>query len=215
MTISFFSWIPIVEFWYQSMKMNSKLQLLALLSLSFAIGYFTTNFFTNRKSKPAQQNFTLSSSLVLVNQDGDNVDLLQVTDKMKIVYFGFIHCPDVCPKTLATFSTMLKANPDLSKKAKFYFISVDPERDSSQALQEYLNHFDNRIIGLTGDRIDIERTRKAFQAEAKTIRLPNKDYTVDHSVFIYILDKQNKIIAVYPSGTSGEILSKEIGKFFK
>jgi pyrroline-5-carboxylate reductase len=106
---------------------------------------------------------------------------------------------------------MLKANPDLSKKAKFYFISVDPERDSSQALQEYLNHFDNRIIGLTGDRIDIERTRKAFQAEAKTIRLPNKDYTVDHSVFIYILDKQNKIIAVYPSGTSGEILSKEIG----
>lgn len=192
--------------------MNSKLQLLGLLSLSFAIGYFTTNYFTNRKSKPAEQNFTLSSSLVLVNQFGDNVDLLQVTDKMKIVYFGFAHCPDVCPRTLATFSAMLKADETLVEKAKFYFISVDPERDSSQALKEYLNHFDNRIVGLTGDRIDIERTRKAFQAEAKTIQLSNKNYTVDHSVFIYILDIQNKIIAVYPSGTSGDILAKVIAK---
>lgn len=194
--------------------MKTKLQALILILISFAIGYYSTNYFKKLSSKKIEQDFSLNSSLVLTNQYGEKTDLLQTSDKLKIVYFGFTHCPDVCPGTLATFSAILKSDESFSKKAGFYFVTVDPDRDSPDTLKTYLNNFNSNIIGLTGDRIDIEKARKAFQAEAKMVRLKNNDYTVDHSIFIYILNKENKVSAVYPSGISSDVLAKEIAKYF-
>ena len=117
------------------------------------------------------------------------------------VFFGFTHCPDICPTTLARISLALRdvSDPDL----RLYFVTVDPERDTAATLGPYMESFDPRIVALTGDRAAIDEAVASFGAVAERTALPGGGYTYGHSAAVLIVD-ENGLIADRISAESEE-----------
>ena len=124
----------------------------------------------------------LGGPFTLVNQDGRTVTQEDVAGRPHLVFFGFTHCPDVCPTTLYQISEVLRASGEKGRDLRALFITVDPERDRPEVLKEYLASFDGRITGLTGDPAAVEAAVKAYRAYAR--KVPTKDATTPgaHSV---------------------------------
>ncbi len=121
-----------------------------------------------------------------------------------LVFFGFTHCPDICPTALFEMSEVLKRlGPDADKTAAL-FISVDPERDTPEKLKDYVSSFHPRIIGLTGTPAEIEAVAKAYRAYAKKVPLEGGDYTMDHSAIVYLMDKEGRFVAPFNLKRSAE-----------
>ncbi|MDR3407290.1 MAG: SCO family protein [Methylovirgula sp.] len=114
-----------------------------------------------------------------------------------LVFFGYTHCPDICPTELFQLSQMLKAaGPD--KPLKVLFITVDPERDTAPVLKQYLASFDSRIIGLTGTRAQIAAVEKEYRVYArKEPSADGKSYAMDHTAIIYLMDKQGQFVSAF------------------
>jgi protein SCO1/2 len=115
-----------------------------------------------------------------------------------LVFFGYTHCPDVCPTTLFQMSEIFRALGS-DAKIKGLFITVDPERDTPDLVQTYAGNFDPRIIGLSGDRAAIDRVLAEYRVYAR--KAPgangNGDYTMDHSAVIYLMDRDGKFIRAF------------------
>jgi protein SCO1/2 len=112
-----------------------------------------------------------------------------------LVFFGFTHCPDVCPTTLAKLAQIKKSAP--IPGLRVLFVSVDPGRDTPDAVGAYARAFDPDFIGLTGDPQSIEKVGAAFGVAALRVDLPGGDYTMDHSAAVFLLDSRGRIVAVF------------------
>jgi len=112
-----------------------------------------------------------------------------------LVFFGFTHCPDVCPTTLVTLAAVKKSGalPDL----RVLFVSVDPQRDTPPVLAAYVHAFDPDFIGATGDAAEIARLAQKFGVAVARVDLPGGDYTMDHSAAVFLLDRRGEIVAVF------------------
>ncbi len=133
--------------------------------------------------------------------------------KLAIVFFGYASCPDICPTTMAHLAQVMENLGDKSDKARIVFISVDPHRDTPDVLQEYVNLFNDKAIGLTGSEKQIQdiarRYRVAYQIE-KPKDSNDKSYEVAHSRGIYIFDSEGKARLLASDGESIEGLTKAI-----
>lgn len=132
----------------------------------------------------------------LIDQNGQVVTNEQFKGKVQLVYFGFATCPDVCPMALGRMSAALNELPDRTlKKVVPVFISVDPERDTPEALKAYLQ-FDERIVGLTGDPEAAKHARESFKVYAKKVELVESEaeYTMDHTSHFFVVDKNGQPI---------------------
>ncbi len=114
-----------------------------------------------------------------------------------LVFFGFTHCPDICPTKLFEISEVLRAAGTKGEKLRALFISVDPERDTVETLKSYLGSFDPRIIGLTGDRAAIDAAIKAYRGYSKKVPLKDGDYTMDHTALVYLMDKKGGFVGAF------------------
>jgi protein SCO1/2 len=113
----------------------------------------------------------------------------------KLVFFGYTHCPDVCPTTLYEMTKVFqKLGPD--KKIAGIFITVDPERDTPVVMKEYMSNFDPRMIGLSGTRAQIDPVLKEYHVYARKVPTDDGsgDYSMDHSSIVYLLDKQGRFV---------------------
>ena len=127
----------------------------------------------------------------LVAQDGRTVTDKDFAGRPQLVFFGYTHCPDVCPTTLFQISEILRTlGPDA--KVSALFVSVDPERDTPASLKDYLSSFDPRIVGLGGDRAAVDAAIRAYRVYAKKIPGQNGDYTYDHTAMVYMMDKAGR-----------------------
>jgi len=114
-----------------------------------------------------------------------------------LVFFGFTHCPDVCPTTLFDISEVLKSlGPDADRTGAL-FITVDPERDTPAVLKDYLANFDPHLRGLTGDPAAVQAALKAYRVYAKKVPLQGDDYTMDHTAVVYLMDKDGRFVAPF------------------
>ena len=136
----------------------------------------------------------IGGSFAMIAQDGRVVTNADLAGRPYLVFFGYTHCPDLCPTALFDISAVFKElGPD--KKIAALFVTVDPERDTPDILKTYLENFDSRIIGLTGDSPATEAIAKAFRVYAK--KVPGEksgDYTVDHTGVVYLMDKRGKFV---------------------
>lgn len=114
-----------------------------------------------------------------------------------LVFFGFTHCPDICPTKLFEISEVLRAAGTKGERLRALFISVDPERDTIETLKSYLGSFDPRIIGLTGDRAAIDAAIKAYRGYSKKVPLKDGDYTMDHTALVYLMDKNGGFVGAF------------------
>ncbi|WP_338696431.1 SCO family protein [Bradyrhizobium sp. 26S5] len=124
--------------------------------------------------------------------------------KLMLVYFGFTYCPDVCPTDLQAIALVLdKLGPD-GDQVQPIFITVDPERDTAAHLAEYVPLFHPRLIGLTGSADAIRQVADAYKVYYARVPLKDGDYTVDHTAYIYLMDRDGNYLGFFPPGTSAD-----------
>jgi len=111
------------------------------------------------------------------------------------IFFGFTNCPDVCPMTLNKMDIVLDKLKNKKKNVKFFFISVDPERDTPEVVKNYLNNFENNFVGITGEPEKIFLLYQSWGVMSKKIFLENGEYNIDHSSPVILL-KEGKYIAM-------------------
>jgi len=148
----------------------------------------------------------------LVNQDGQMVTDQDYKGRPFLVFFGFTHCPDVCPTTLFEVSEIMRnLGPD-GDRMRTVFITVDPERDTPAALKEYLSSFDPRMSGLTGDPDAIATVAKGYRAFYRKVPLEQGGYTMDHTAIVYLMDKQGRFVAPFSLKRTTEASVAELRK---
>src|SRR6185295_11674735 len=131
-------------------------------------------------------------SLELQDTSGRVRHLEDFRGKAVVLFFGFTHCPDVCPTTLADIAGALKALGPDAERVQVLFVSVDPERDTPELLDKYVRAFDARIVALRGDLAATQRIAKEFKIYFEK-RKQGDSYTVDHSAQSYVLDPQGRL----------------------
>lgn len=133
----------------------------------------------------------------LVNQDGKTVTEKDYLGKPLLVFFGFTHCPDICPTTLFEISEVFNRLGKDAEKVSAIFVTVDPARDTPEKLKLYLSSFHPRISALSGSEAQVEAIKKAYYVFAKRVPLEGGSYTMDHTSVVYLMDKQGKFIAPF------------------
>jgi protein SCO1/2 len=131
-------------------------------------------------------------ALELTDHTGKPRHLEDFRGKAVVLFFGFTHCPDVCPTTLVDVSNALKALGPDAQRVQVLFVTVDPERDTQGALAKYVTAFDPRFLGLRGDAATTQRAAKEFKIYYEK-RKSGDSYSVDHSGQSYVLDPQGRL----------------------
>ena len=132
--------------------------------------------------------------LALTGHDGKPRVLADFRGKAVVVFFGFTHCPDICPTTLADAAQAMKALGKDAERVQVLFVTVDPERDTPELLARYVPAFDARFLGLTGDPAAVQKAAKEFRIyyEKRAGKTPG-EYSVDHSAQSFVLDPQGRL----------------------
>lgn len=125
-----------------------------------------------------------------------------------LVYFGYTHCPDVCPTTLADIADALRKIPDAP--IRVLFVTVDPERDTPELMADYAANFDPRIVGLSGDRAAVDRMLTAYRVYARKVPGEHGDYTMDHSAVIYLMDRDGRFFRTFNADRPPDEAAKDL-----
>jgi protein SCO1/2 len=131
----------------------------------------------------------------LTDQHGRPFDNASLRGHPSLMFFGFTHCPDVCPTTLAMLAAMLRAAP--VPGLQLVFVTVDPERDTPPLIASYLRAFSPDFIGVTGAAPALQPLNHSLSVAAQRVTLADGSYTMDHSANIYLLDRQGRFVAVF------------------
>ena len=121
-----------------------------------------------------------------------------------LVYFGFTSCPDVCPTDLFQIARALDLLGGQAEVLQPLLVTLDPERDTLAHLAPYVAAFHPRLIGLSGTPDAIRRTAEAYKVVFEQVATTGGAYTIDHGGFVYLMDRQGRYLAFFPSGTSAE-----------
>lgn len=144
----------------------------------------------------------IGGPFTLTNDDGNKVTEKDFEGQYKLIYFGFTYCPAICPTELQKISQVMRSlddkNPDISEKMQPLFITVDPERDTVDVMNQYVDLFHPKLIGLTGTQPQIDFVKQAYRVFSKKVDDPEQqDYTVDHSSYIYLMGPENTLVSIY------------------
>lgn len=135
----------------------------------------------------------IGGPFILTDADGRRFGFKELQSKPSLVYFGFTHCPDICPTTLFLLGEILKKlGPDASR-INALFITVDPERDTPEQLQAYLAAFDPHLRGLTGSPAQLALARDIYGIEAAPVAGTGRNYNIDHTDTVFVLDETGRI----------------------
>jgi protein SCO1 len=142
----------------------------------------------------AQARGSLGPAFELTDHNGKAFSSTALAGQPYAVFFGFTHCPDVCPTTLLEMSNNLKALGADADRLRIVFVTVDPERDTPEQLRQYLDSFDPRIVGLTGSEQAIAAVAKGWNAFHNKIPEGDGTYTMVHSAYVYLMDRGNRLV---------------------
>ncbi|HWV40561.1 SCO family protein [Pseudorhodoplanes sp.] len=171
--------------------------LIAAFIAGLAIFSAAIFMFVGRLPTPIPAPSAIGGPFRLVDQRGEVVTQDALKGKPSLIFFGFTHCPDICPTALFDMSEVYKALGRDGDKLQAYFVSVDPERDTPDILKEYLSSFDPRIRGLTGEPSAVTSMEKAYRVYSKKVPLDGGDYTMDHTALVYLMDKEGRFVAPF------------------
>jgi len=177
------------------MKMNST-RALIILSLSVLIA--TTLLLSNIINKNVQTEYSSTTKLgipfELIDSNGNKVTEKAFIGSPTALFFGFAHCPDVCPLTLHRISLLMEKLGNKQNKLNVYFITLDPERDTWKFLNEYLITFNDRIVGITGESKKIKALAKSWGIHSKKVSSEGENYLIDHTGLVILLDKNGNFL---------------------
>ncbi|ODT06357.1 MAG: photosynthetic protein synthase I [Mesorhizobium sp. SCN 65-20] len=156
-----------------------------LILMAAGVGWLTFDWYRGQNSGQA-----FGAPFVLVDQKGAEITEQAFRGQPSAVFFGFTHCPEVCPTTLFELDGLLKQLGDEGKDIRAYFVTVDPERDTADIMNTYVSNVSDRITGITGDPDKVRAMAKAFGIYLKKVETEGGDYTMDHTASIILLDSK-------------------------
>lgn len=185
-------------------KLSQRTKIIALFSAFAAGALVLVTAVTLLVGNPAPRVTSTGTAAVggpfrLVDQTGAEVTQAALKGKPSLIFFGFTHCPDVCPTALFEMSEILAALGPDADKAQVFFVSVDPERDTPEALKSYLSSFAPQIRGLTGSPEAVDAIKKEYRVYSRKVPLTGGDYTMDHTAVVYLMDKSGTFVAPFNS----------------
>lgn len=149
--------------------------------------------------------------IVLTNQDGQPMKYSDLRGKPVLIFWGYTHCPDVCPLTMSDFRRIKKMLGDDGEKVAFVMITADPKRDTPDVLKRYVQAFDPAFIGLTGDESSLQKAALDLAASFENRKLDNDgNYLVAHTSFTYLLDQQGRWKNAYAFATPVEVIARDV-----
>jgi len=163
-------------------------------------------------SKVAQP-VAIGGAFQLTDQNGRTVTEQSLRGKPTLIFFGYTHCPDVCPTSLFEISEVLRAMGKDADRVNAYFISVDPERDTPSTMKDYLSSFDPHLEGLSGDPAATTTVLTAYRVYAKKVPMKDGDYTMDHTALIYLMDRDGRFVAPFNLKRSPEEATAELKRY--
>ena len=185
------------------------IRLVAILVAIAMVG-FAAFMLTSPSERP--RGALIGGAFALEDGAGKTVSDQTLKGRPFLVYFGYTHCPDVCPTELARISDVLNQMSD--KPIPALFITVDPERDTPKLMQEYVSSFNPAIIGLSGSRQEIDAAEKTFRVFArKGEPQADGDYSMDHSSIIYLMDKNGAFVEAFNVERAPKDAAKDLERF--
>jgi len=177
---------------------NSRILLIAAAFLAgLALCFGVVLIVAGRLSSPVAQIAAIGGPFKLTDQNGKVITEQDLKGHPFLVFFGFTHCPDVCPTTLFEVSEVMRALGPDAERARALFITVDPERDTPAVMKDYLSSFDPHLSGLTGDPAEIAAVAKAYRVYFKKVPLDEGGYTMDHTAIVYLMDKTGRFVSPF------------------
>lgn len=167
-------------------------------------------------SPPTTQGKALvGGHFTLVNGEGKTVTDRDFRGRYMLVYFGFTHCPDICPTSLLLIQNALARMNGDGKKIVPVFITLDPERDTPAVVGQYVRHFGSRLVGLTGTPEQVRRAAEAYKVYYNKVADENSalGYMVDHSGFMYLMGPDGTYRTHFPHNISEQALTEELKNF--
>ena len=192
--------------------MNNKKIKVFLLAISLLVlGIICISVFSPNKNETLYLSKNVNK-FKLITHFNEKFDDKFFSNYPSLIFFGFLNCPDVCPFTLTKISEIIEKLKDKSELMRFYFVTVDPERDKIEDLKEYLNAFHPKIIGVTGSNIDIDKFLKYMYVYKKEIQLDNNNYTIDHSSQIFLFNKNGSFFGTLSTNEKDNNILGKISK---
>lgn len=185
----------------------------AIFVLGAFLAYSTVNW-TVDQNQGGTGRADIGGPFTAMLADGRPITRDNMLGRPHVLFFGFTHCPDVCPTTLYEGSQWLKALGDDGDKVDIYFVTVDPERDTQEVLGDYLSAFDPRIKGITGTAEQIATLAKKWRVYTKKVPQDN-DYTMDHTATTYLMNGKGDFVRTIAYGEDNKIAIEKLRKLIK
>ncbi len=195
--------------------LNILLAAIAAFAIGLAVYYFQDRL-TNEASVDAlQKAVSLHSDprelpeFSLIDQRGVDFKNKDLKGNWNLIFFGFTNCPDVCPLTLNILNQTVVELEKFNTHPRNIFISVDPKRDQPNKLKEYVEHFSNKMIGLTGDKMQIDTLTRSLGAIYAIANDSTDNYLVDHGAHVFVIAPDGKMVALFSTPHDAKVIADD------
>lgn len=181
-----------------------------LAIMAAGVGFLTFQWYQSQNTARA-----FGVPFELLDQNGETITEAAFRGGPRVVFFGFTHCPEVCPTTLFELQGWLDQLGDEGAGIEAYFVSIDPERDTPQVMKEYLGNFSGRIVGITGDPDKVAAMAKGYSIYARRVELDGGDYTMDHTASLLLLNSKGDFFGTIAYGENPETAIAKLKRLAK
>ena len=203
-----------MKFYHFAIIITSLIFFGSLVGILFNFNY-SRNFSDCYRNKVISNNNKIGGTFELINHLDELVNEKEVLIEPSLIYFGYSYCPDICPYDLARNSDVV----DILKKQGYdltpIFISIDPKRDNTSRLRDYIELFHPKMIGLTGSKNQLKDIEKKYKVYKNIPNDENEGYLVDHSTFSYLIHHEKGFLEYYNRSNTSEEISEPIACFLK
>lgn len=166
--------------------------------------FFAVQRGEDEQAQQLQANSKIGAPFELIDQNGEPITEKAMAGKPAMVFFGFTHCPDVCPTTLLETATWLAELGEEGETIQPFFITVDPERDTPEIMKAYVENFSDRVTGITGDPEKVAKLAEAWHVYNKKVPLDGGDYTMDHTASVFLVDSEGNFRGTIAFGENSD-----------
>ena len=170
-----------------------------LILIVAGVGWLTYDWYRDRTGPGS-----FGAPFVLVDQDGAEITEAAFRGAPSALFFGFTHCPEICPTTLFELDGWLATLGDEGKDIRAWFVTVDPARDTPEIMKSYVGNVSDRITGITGDPAKVEAMARSYSIYFKRVELEGGDYTMDHTASVLLLDRTGDFAGTIAYGENPE-----------
>jgi protein SCO1/2 len=200
--------------------MDRKILSVGLMSLlligAVAAGAFLFSKPASFRGTTYSEPYPVAAEIDLTRADGTHFRLSEARDKVVVLFFGYTSCPDVCPTTMAELKQALDELGDQADQVQVLLVTVDPQRDTPQRVQEYVNHFNPNFVGLSGSETELSKVWNDYGIFRQVVGSPSAaGYSVDHTARVTLIDSQGNLRVSFPFDTPLEDIVHDLKLLLK